>query len=1325
MACKWTYKGRVYTETQFIAVIANEMIETPSTGEKIESWEKKLEQKVDEFFKQNTAFSSIVPPDLVKAALKSEAKTVIAGGKIVQAVEHAIKYIHTNVKTPLNEIQNESLRNFLKNELKDGVDQFFHQLAQTQSLEEADKTLLDTMFEGLEQRINEASTKIEVKSVIEDFIRENKGRVANLNNNRILNLFVAAIKADYKNSSKYFLNKANRLLQKQELFDTITQAEERQTQALKNIGKFTNVKDDINQFLKVNVDDIADISPELLNQYNEALNGLVERGVKDVSKALDLLPELSMIESQLQRRRVTGMNSTISRLETVGDLRNFLNNLIAKGIDDLDGLREFNRNLSMLTTRASELLAYKNQEASELNQEDNTSEFKLKEAEYQNILDFIENELPNALGKNESSKKFREQIEILKQEQLAESFQIKQPNKSFGLRNKAVNEFFSWAKEDLMKLTPAEVLTYAGVREAVTTGYIPPQLYDLNNKVNVLKNTETIISETGDVARSFAGLSKFRQTVSKALSNPIGSASEIKDKLTVRGKQHWDAMFGTEGKRTFWKTVLNPIHQAFTSITKSNAKDLEGLQKSLRELKSFWNKHVSEKNTNDYNRTMSKLGIILAQLDYQSNFVGWDDLPDDKKDLFNYVSNSPQKTERVPVNKLKIDKEAYNELIKSGAVVNGVLNPDIAISKLSDNEQKVLNEFQKTLDLTKEKARLMTEKRGDPFNEQKNYWPRQVISSFNDVEEANSALAAANVATKGAIGTRASATKQRVDKAINYQNFNIEQVAKKHVRQINQDFYLTDEIKRSLGTLKNTAKQLEENGLKEQASQIYGISQAIEDGLRSELSSQYLLDQGGMPYINHVLKAARNLTLSNPVRIATELTSNLIRNASLLPDARDIAWEPILDDLGTSVYLKGNKYMFEAREASSTTLSKVNDFVMQLSDSLAARQMWINEFKSAFKESTGADFDQNQYLIPEYQNNFRQQINDAAQIAEMEVNKNYNAQSGFVAPSKTQITPWSQPVSRENTVAKIFGYMNSFAANEALLSKMALKHFAEGNYYKGGVQLGRLMASNYVFTLLSATAGSALRAAFDDEDDDFKSFIDKTFEPFNAENWEQTMINSAIATVSSMALGRFSNLFRVSSGLVMGFLTESSPENETIQYANNVLKDVFYIKPTILSSTKQDPRNRFDYVMENVAPGLGQGVSDIVEGVGAGAGLTMAYAEDKEFKTSDLLLMAKSGLYVMSLLSGGLPMGAIAKRSINQKVGEAIKEEKEEVAVEKIRQEGIEMNLKGAELNNYIKERMDKRKSSKLRSEYRKELEGYGMNKGKIEEKVNQKYPLD
>ena len=112
MACKWIYKGKVYTESQFIAVMANDLLNKPSTGQRIESWGKELEAKVDEFFKQNPTFATFIPPHIVKAALKTAAKAIITGGKTFQVIESAIKYIQDSIQEKLTEIHKTALREF-------------------------------------------------------------------------------------------------------------------------------------------------------------------------------------------------------------------------------------------------------------------------------------------------------------------------------------------------------------------------------------------------------------------------------------------------------------------------------------------------------------------------------------------------------------------------------------------------------------------------------------------------------------------------------------------------------------------------------------------------------------------------------------------------------------------------------------------------------------------------------------------------------------------------------------------------------------------------------------------------------------------------------------------------------------------------------------------------------------------------------------------------------------------------------------------------------------------------------------------------------------
>lgn len=90
MACNWTYKGKVYSEGEFIALMAKGEYDylfpkNQSWGEKIQQFGEDLEKGVDDFFKQNPTMS-VIPggPQVIKLALKSAAKIIKAGERWLQ-----------------------------------------------------------------------------------------------------------------------------------------------------------------------------------------------------------------------------------------------------------------------------------------------------------------------------------------------------------------------------------------------------------------------------------------------------------------------------------------------------------------------------------------------------------------------------------------------------------------------------------------------------------------------------------------------------------------------------------------------------------------------------------------------------------------------------------------------------------------------------------------------------------------------------------------------------------------------------------------------------------------------------------------------------------------------------------------------------------------------------------------------------------------------------------------------------------------------------------------------------------------------------------------
>jgi hypothetical protein len=233
----------------------------------------------------------------------------------------------------------------------------------------------------------------------------------------------------------------------------------------------------------------------------------------------------------------------------------------------------------------------------------------------------------------------------------------------------------------------------------------------------------------------------------------------------------------------------------------------------------------------------------------------------------------------------------------------------------------------------------------------------------------------------------------------------------------------------------------------------------------------------------------------------------------------------------------------------------------------------------------------------------------------------------------------------------------------------------------------------------------------DDEDD---NVLESMFAPFSKGAAEK----GALATIISMGLGRYSNLFRLVSGAALGIAQETSGgENETVNKISDGLKEIMYVKPIVLQSEKRDPRNQFDYVIEQVAPGAGGAVSNLVETGGALARIPYdVFVKDEEAKKSDMLLAGRGGLYAFSYLSGGVPFAALGARVLKANIQTEQRDEKREEKVQNHYDEIVEQLKKsgGKMPSNSVIYREADRRESKI--EYRNYLKKAGYQQSKIDE---------
>lgn len=1155
---------------------------------------------------------------------------------MVTAVQHFVREVARLSGEKVNEMQKDALRQIALERLKEFRDVYIDAVNNAILGTQPYREMVDALFNDLESQIDEVSSGAEVAVAIEDFMNTYKDQLKGLTSSRVRSMLLDAMKATSRKDAKRFISKVKKniesgvdvkiietiaqmqkkvkkdlramerqfekelkkagkdadVLRKQidDLIEAQTEEEQErvikklkadQKGVLKNLGKYTNVVADVAMFTAVDPEVLAE-DPTLFQKYLDAISDLSQNGTKATGKMQALLPEIAGMKTRQKQRKVTGMSAVVGGITTVSQLRDFVDEAIAS-ITTLDELKTAMRNFSMIAQRAREL----KDEAIANNQP----------AVADDLEDFLDTYLPTKLGTNTKSQQLQGIIKQLK-DQIVKAVKASPVNISAlpQMYNDALKEFDSWSEEDLMRLDPAQLLTYQNVKNELKNGYIAPQLYDLNNKIASLKKAADMQKGMAQATSKYANMKSWKAKASKRIASLSTTYTEdAKQELLTIAKQYWDDLLGTQETRTFWRNILYSTSKSFVEAQKVTEQDLSEISTAIQDAKSNFRRWVSEKDSEKFKIQKSKLGLIMAQMDYEANTPGWNEFSNTEK---NYFTEALKKNQDVPKEKQKIDEKAYAEL--APFIENGYLNAQKAIASLSAEEKRIYDAFRNMTDSTQNKVKLMMEKRGEVYKEQKYYYPRNVLTDAKAGadEQINSILSMFGVGG-GKVSTRAGATQKRTG-AVNYYNFDIEEVANRHARQVNLDYYVTDQVKRSLSALTTLINQAREEGDVEKLNTLYSIRKSVEESLKAELGSQVQFRTTFNSMINTLTKAERNMTLSNPVRVFTEGLSNAVRTGDIpakitmkqladampiLPSAMTspyaVQWDNITDELGSSVYLKGSKFSMEARDVAKTSFAKMNNMLMQFADAVNAKQLWVNEFSDSFKKTTGIEFDPSRFDDPIFREKYAQAIETAAQDAELQVNRMYNSQTGFNAPAQMQLVPrtvagWfgkTGKVGREDTAAKLMGYMNSFAANESSMSKMLIKSIIEGNDTKAAGQLARLIASNYVFTLLTTLASGAMKGAFDaDDDDDLEERLEligeSAWAPFqNGAAWK-----GGVSTLLSMGIGKYANLFRLASGIGMGIMQETSEGKDYQETTDKIvdgIRDILYVKPIILSSEKE------------------------------------------------------------------------------------------------------------------------------------------------------------
>jgi hypothetical protein len=210
--------------------------------------------------------------------------------------------------------------------------------------------------------------------------------------------------------------------------------------------------------------------------------------------------------------------------------------------------------------------------------------------------------------------------------------------------------------------------------------------------------------------------------------------------------------------------------------------------------------------------------------------------------------------------------------------------------------------------------------------------------------------------------------------------------------------------------------------------------------------------------------------------------------------------------------------------------------------------VYANEFKAAFKEKAGTEFDIDKFISDEkYVLANKEALEHADAIAMNTIETLYNTQSWVTTPSRHKYIPFvSDPkmtVSKKSQAAKLLGYLQSFnfgETNETLNSILAIMRPGVSSKARGEAawKISYIMMTNYFYMAAGGAILQTMKAAFDDDKD-----IDEALSAyFSLDNQFKMFVGSA----ATLFMGRYGNVMRMILTPALGFADHADPKAETI-----------------------------------------------------------------------------------------------------------------------------------------------------------------------------------
>ena len=1076
-----------------------------------------------------------------------------------------------------------------------------------------------------------ADARTQIKNTISEALDNLETKLSSKQVQQILNaipkIFTEATKEKFSNTVNNIIDDANYV-------DRVSKIAAKQAKAKgRDYGNQTNL---VKNFLTLNPNAIPE---KLLSDYEQALDGLIQKGVPAIKVMNAVYNDI--------------MDAYDPKVVSRDELDNLVKQIatIEKGIKTLDDYLAFSKALTSLQTALDRLVAQgeiTEKDAQDIREKYNKAEVSLRDGTPVNV---------------------KEEVGKLKERMIADAKQLTADVRLSGftpLQKEVANKLMNIPLETLMDFTPQQLNLYQKAIIELDNGFINTTAYDLIKQAGLIDAAKRI-SEATKAVMDQKKINDQKNIIAKAINAVNGFAWKSVDKATaqllLRSKDYWDDLFGTGLDKPVWNKILAPINNA--------------IDQALHQTKVVSSDYYTKtRNLSDIQKT--KLSLILIQQDYENNpvvvkgqSIDYKDLPVNEKDKYKYITQNLDKFARVSDKEKALAKKAYAKLPKDA---DGNLDTKKAIAALSPSEKVALEAIKgKIFDKLKDYVRINTEKRGDVFESRDEYTPNNVRqkSVIEDVSNAEFINEVLGTTASNAIRLKQAATNQRTGDRF-YVSYDLDNIVLGHIRDTFRDFYLTDPVRTTLGSMSRLAAQSEANS--DQQGMLIAMEEAIKESVITALDLNRENSKFLAMAMDKSMQRIRVLNLSTP-RFVADFVSNMGRLAIENPQAyqravdvlidKDNKYDKMMEQLFTAVSDFSSLHGGESITNAKGPIEKFTEKMIGLGDAGPMKVSAVTEFEKAFKKETGKDFNLDQFLNEdsEYADENAKAILKARDKAQAELYRQFVPQSTFAQAASTKLVPFltgtKQLYSKKETVAKIFSFLQNYTVHESLKAGQALKDIALGTN-EGRVMAARRLTSVIVSNTMYAVGMSMLAQAYKEiGDDDEEPWDEEVKNVLSA--WTDDLGAMMAGNATSLLMGRYGSVMRTILPIIMGLVKVAGKDSEAEAYIDGLYK---YMQEGLYTSaiTTRDTGKKW----LKLIPAIGKVAADIGEGELAVAQLYNDYLNNNESKAKDITQAYQLLITAFTLMVPNPVLPTFDKWIRGQKAKQFESEEKEKEAKKQI-----------------------------------------------------------